>query len=462
MASVTANPYLQGNFAPIRQETTAEDLTVVGELPIELSGMFVRNGPNPQFPPKGQYHWFDGDGMLHAVHLQQGKAAYRNRYIRTQGFQVEQQAGQAIWTGLLEPVQVDNPYGPYKNTANTALVRHSDRLLALWEGGTPHAISVPNLETIGIYTFQGQLTCPFTAHPKIDPKTREMMFFGYQLFEPPYLHYGTVSADGELQRIISIDLPVGVMMHDFAITEHYTIFLDFPLTFRPERAQQGEPMMMFERDRPTRIGILPRHGDNNDIVWLESSPAYAFHVLNAYEQGDEVILIACRQSSTDVLAANSSNPDDPEANIPFLHRWRINLSTKTVQEERLDEIPCEFPRINEQYMGRPTRYGYAGQIVPGSIPLFDGILKFDFQRGSTQTHAFGEGRYGGEAVFVPRPQASAEDDGWLMTFVHDEGEQTSELVVIDAQAIADEPVARVLIPQRVPYGFHATWLGLAQ
>ena len=228
--TASLNPYLADNFAPVQTESTADQLSVLGEIPLELNGMFVRNEPNPQFPPVGTYHWFDGDGMLHGVRIQDGKASYRNRYIRTQGFEQERRAGRALFGGLLQPLQ-----GGFKNVANTAIVWHRERLLALWEGGEPHAIAVPSLETLGSHTFGGKLTSPVTAHPKIDPVTKEMMFFGYSLAQPPHVKYSIVSSDGKLLRTVPIELPVGVMMHDFAITEHYTIFMDLPLTFRRER-----------------------------------------------------------------------------------------------------------------------------------------------------------------------------------------------------------------------------------
>jgi carotenoid cleavage dioxygenase len=417
--------------------------------------MFVRNGPNPQHQPIGQYHWFDGDGMLHGVEINNGQAIYRNRYVRTRGWKIENEAGKAVWSGLLEPPQMDNPYGPGKNTANTALVWHAGKLLALWEGGAPHDIQLPELATIGEYTYNNKLISPFTAHPKVDPVTGEMMFFGYS-FAPPYLQYGIVSAQGEILKTVPIEIPMGVMMHDFAITENYTIFMDLPLTFSPERMQRGEAMMMFESDRPSRFGILPRHGDNSNIRWFETSSCYIFHTMNAYEDGDEIILIACRMSSTTVLETGSST--DPTANIPLLHRWRFNLSTGTVTEEILDEVPAEFPRVNENLLGRKTQYGYAGKMANSPVPLFDGVIKYNLNNGKTQTHEFGQGRYGGEAVFAPCQNAISEDDGWLITFVHDENSQTSELVVINAQDITSEPVARVIIPQRVPYGFHGAWV----
>lgn len=461
MVSTAVNPFLDGNFAPVHEEITADELTVIGQLPEDLRGMFVRNGPNPQFSPIGQYHWFDGDGMLHGVLLSQGKASYHNRYVRTKGYKIEHDAGHAIWSGLLEPPQMDNPHGPGKNTANTALIWHAGQLLALWEGGEPHAIQAPGLETVGSYTYNGKLASPFTAHPKVDPVTGEMMFFGYSMVEPPYLQYSLVAANGELLWTVPIDLPIGVMMHDFAITENYTIFMDLPLTFSRERMQRGEPALMFEHDSPSRFGIIPRHGDNSSIRWFESPACYVFHTLNAYEEGDEVVLIACRMSSTNVLIAHESLRD-PDGDIPRLHQWRFNLSTGEVREERLDDVPSEFPRVNEQFLGRKTQYGYTAKMAPTPVPLMDGLIKYDFDSGNSQVHQFGKGRYGGEAVFVPRTSAAIEDDGWLVTFVYDTKEETSELVVVNAQEMTAEPVARVIMPQRVPYGFHGAWVSQEQ
>jgi carotenoid cleavage dioxygenase len=214
---------------------------------------------------------------------------------------------------------------------------------------------------------------------------------------------------------------------------------------------------MFESQRPSRFGIVPRHGDNSNIRWFESPACYVFHTLNAYEEGDEVVLVACRMKSTAVLISEQT-PGENEGDTARLYQWRFNLSTGAVREEALDDRASDFPRINEQYMGRPMRYGYAAKFAPSPVPLFDGLIKYDLSNGSSQTHEFGAGRYGGEAVFAPRTGATAEDDGWLITFVYDEGSETSELVVVDARYVTAEPVARVIIPQRVPYGFHGAWV----
>ena len=459
MPTTQVNPYLDGNFAPQDREITSDTLTVIGELPPELSGMFLRNGPNPQFSPTGQYHWFDGDGMIHGVRIHNGQAQYQNRYVRTRGWQIEHEAGRAIWSGILEPPQMDNPYGPTKNTANTALVWHASTMLATWEGGAPYAIDLPTLDTFSEYTYDGKLTSSFTAHPKIDPMTGEMMFFGYS-FAPPYLQYGVVSSTGELLKIVPIELPMAVMMHDFAITENYTIFMDLPLTFSPPRMQRGEPLLMFESNRPSRFGILPRHGDNSNIRWFEAPACYVFHTLNAYERGDEVVLVACRMDSTNVLMSQDS-ASSPEGSIPKLHQWRFNLKTGTISETMLDDAATDFPRVNENFLGRETQYGYAGRMARGSMPLFDGIVKYNLKSNKSQIHEFKSECYGGEAVFAPHPNAQNEDEGWLITFVYNSKEDTSELVIIDATDLT-EPVARVLIPQRVPYGFHGTWISNSQ
>jgi len=457
MVMTTINPYLEGNFAPVHQEITTDTLQVIGELPPDLSGIFVRNGANPQWEPIGQYHWFDGDGMLHGVRIHNGKATYRNRYVKTQGWKIEQAEGKPIWSGLMEPPQMDNPRGSYKNTANTATVWHNGQLLALWEGGAPYAVKLPELETIGEYTYNGKLASAFTAHPKVDPVTGEMMFFGYSPFKPPYLQYSVVSVAGELLRTESIDLPIGVMMHDFAISENYTIFMDLPVTFDSQRVERGEPLILFESERPSRFGILPRHGNNCDVRWFESSACFVPHTLNAYEEEEEIVLSGCRMKDSGLLESVQSF-DQQEGVYRPLCEWRFNLKTGLAQETILDDVPIEFPRVNEQLLGRKTRYGYTARVANNPILLFDALIKYDFSRGQSETLEFGVGRYGGDIVFVPRPHAKTEDDGWLLTLVHDEGSGISELIVLNAQDVTSGPVAQVLIPQRVPYGFHATWV----
>lgn len=258
------------------------------------------------------------------------------------------------------------------------------------------------------------------------------------------------------------------MMHDFAITENYTLFLDMPLTFRPMRIMLGQLPIKFEAENPSRIGILPRHGDNRTIRWFEISTSMLYHVGNAWEEGDEVVLLSTRTPDTYLFIPQEDNGEggDTEFEHFRMYRYRINLVTGTVKEELLNnlDVATEFPRINDELTGRKTRYMYASRQATYMRPrlLLDGLIKYDLETGSSQIHEFGRGRFGGDSAFAPRPGGTAEDDGWLLTMIWDAVEKRSELWVIDAQKFTNEPVARILMPQRVPYGFHAAWISEAQ
>ncbi len=466
-ASTAANLFLQGNFGPVREEITADNLTVIGELPPEMDGMFVRNGPNAQFPPIKNYHVFEGDGMLHGVRIREGRASYRNRYIRTPYWKAENTAGRALFGSFLDRPNLAMLFRlmrnavkglpMIKNTANTALVCHDGRLLALWEGGEPYEIQAPELETVGAYTYDGKLKHQFTAHPKIDPVTGELLFFGYSMVKP-LVQYGVVSAKGEIARITSIELPRPVVMHDFAVTPRYTIFLDVPLTVSLRRLLRGQPLFKFEPERGARFGVLPRYGREQEIKWFEVSPCFVFHTLNAYEDGDEVVLLACRTKGfpdSFFMPQTGKVGDAPISKefAPVMCRWRLNLKNGSAREEVVDDVPTDFPRVNDGLVGSQTQYGYALNVRE-----YNELLKYDFGQGRSERHCHGKMRIGGEGVFVPRTNARTEDDGWLVTYVHDEETGTSELIVIEVRDFTAPPVARVRIPTRVPYGFHGTWI----
>lgn len=453
------SPFLQGNFAPVHEETTADRLAVIGKLPDGLAGMFVRNGPNPQFTPKGRYHWFDGDGMLHGVRIQDGRASYRNRYVRTAGWEEERVAGKSLYTGLAEPLDLSRVVqggAPFKNAANTALVWHDDRLLALWEGGEPHEVRVPELSTVGPFDYDRRLKHPFTAHPKVDSASGEMMFFGYSALTS-FVQYSVVDATGQLQSTTGVKLRRPVMMHDFAVTERHSIFMDLPTVFSMAARESKGDMLQYRPELGARIGVLPRHAGGSEIRWFDVAPCFVFHTLNAYEEGDEIVLLACRMTEyPSVVAVGSSQPQSMSnplnAVATTLHRWRLNLRTGGAREETVDDRSCDFPRHAEPLLGRPIRFGYAMALDNGAQ------LKFDLAAGGTSLHDHGPDRFGGEGVFVPKPGAKAEDDGWLLTFVYDGPTQRSELAVIDARDFTAEPLARVQIPARVPHGFHGLWL----
>ncbi len=452
------NPHLQGNNRPVYEEVTAADLEVIGEIPADISGNFLRTGPNPYYvPDESRYHIFDGDGMLHGVHISGGKATYRNRFVDSAGLREERSAGHWIYPGL-------NMFGDYiakgempgsKNTGNTAMVFHQGQLYTMMEGGTPYRISLPDLSTEGEHDFDGTLTHHFTAHPKVDAESGEMMTFGYGI-TPPYLTYSVVDPDGRARHTTEITIPKPIMMHDCAITENYTIFPDLPLVFDFEKMMSGGGFVNWDPDNGCRIGIVPRRGDDTNIRWFDIEESFLFHVANAWEEGDEVVFQACRSDRGGIVTAEGADVRDQ---LGQLHEWRFNMSTGEVASKAIDrEFYCDFPRIHDDLVGRKNRYTYAARFRIADMPVFDGEMKYDNETGAIEVHAFGPDCESGEAVFAPRQNASAEDDGYVICFVYDKKTDSSECHIVDAQNFTAEPVARIKLPQRVPHGFHAAWV----
>lgn len=464
------NPYLLGMYAPVHTEIDSGELAVLGEIPADLHGVYLRNGPNPRFAPEGRYHWFDGDGMVHAVHFADGQARYRNRWVRTAAFQAESEAGRALWRGVMENPKA-NPFGNshglnIKDSANTDLTFHRGQLLATWYlCGTPYAIDPLSLETLGAQDFLGTLVGDMMAHPKVDERTGELFWFDYGP-RPPYLRYGVIGADGATSHVTDIALPGPRMPHDMAITENYAVLMDLPLVADPEAARQGRHRIVFDRSMPARFGVLPRYADGSRVRWFEASPCYIYHVVNAWESGEEIVLDVCRVRRPQPSAAAST----PLAKmLSYLrldaqwYRYRFNLRSGATTESEMDDANTEFPSIDSRLVGRESRYAYNVHISPESTVAFDGLVRYDTVSGARSEHFFGPGRWGSEAPFAPRESSTggrpgADDDGYLVTFVQDERENRSEVDIFDAADLAAGPVARVLLPQRVPLGFHATWV----
>jgi carotenoid cleavage dioxygenase len=457
------SPYLQGNYAPIQTEITADLAVVSGALPSDLEGVFARNGSNPRFEPKGRYHWFDGDGMIHAVEIGNGAAVYRNRYVRTAGLAADEAAGECGWTGILEPPDFGRPGGPFKDTANTDLVFHAGQLLAVWWlGGDPHVVRLPDLATLGVQDYAGKRTTGLSAHPKVDPVSGELLWFDYQPM-PPYLTYGVVSPTGELVHQVEIDLPGPRLQHDLAITPSWTILMDMSMMWDPDALARGKVRLGFFPDSPTRFGLIPRFGTNAEVRWFDAAPMFMYHTVNAWEEGDEVVLVGCRIDQP----FTGSAPDDGRVVpaiatlrlAPAFHEWRFDLRTGTCRERELDDVYAEFPRMDNRRLGQPSRYSYHQRCAESETLLFDGVIKYDYADGcAASTCAYPAGWFGGETVFAPRVDSRGEDDGYLMTFVVEEATGTSELWIVDAQRMTDGPVCRLAVPQRVPTGYHTWWV----
>jgi carotenoid cleavage dioxygenase-like enzyme len=466
-----ARAYLDGPYAPVQTEHTVDDLEVVaGALPADLDGLFVRNGSNPAFDPPGRYHWFDGDGMVHGVRFGNGAASYRNRWVRTAGLEADLDAGRARLGGILEQPDFSVPGGPFKDTGNTDLVAHAGRLFALWWlSGAVHELDPTTLDTLGPCDFDGTLPVSMNAHPKVDPATGELVFTSYSML-PPYLHHGVVGPDGTVTDLVPIDLPGARLQHDLAITPRFSVLFDMSMMFDPDLLAQGRTKVRFYRDLPSRIGILPRHGGGDDVRWFEVEPFFMYHVVNAHEEGDTVVLRGCRMA--DPLVGDPDNAHTAVARSrtiphlghlrlePVLWEWRCDLVTGTVSEGPLDDTVAEFPRIDDRHMGQPVRWSWSPTFADRPTLAFDGLVRHDLTTGATTTWRHPEGWLGNEAVFAPSsdPRRTDDGDGYLVTFVSEEHTGVSEVHVFDATDLAAGPVTRLGVPVRVPLGYHTEWM----
>ena len=437
--------HLRGNGAPVAEERTVTELTVTGTIPSELDGRYVRNGANPVTGVSA--HPFFGDGMVHGVRLRDGAVEwYRNRYVRTP-FVADPTVD------ILDPSVIMDMTA---SKANTHVVGHAGRILALEEGHFPYVLD-GDLTTVGPLDFAGALAGSFTAHPKICPVTGELLAFGYSVLEP-YLRYLRVSAAGELVQTEAITVGGPTMMHDFNVTEHHVVFMDLPAVFDLELAMRGEMPIHWSDTYPARLGVMPRTGTDADVRWFDIDPCYVFHPMNAYEDGDRIVLDVARLSHV----WRESMMDFPS---PELWRWTIDTTTGRVTEEQVDDRPAEFPRVPDARVGLRHRYGYM-MAIPDSASYEDAssqhgaLLKYDRDTGARTAIELGRGVIPGEPVFAPRDGATAEDDGYLMTFVYDADTDTSRYVVFDAATMDDDPVASVDLP-RIPFGFHGSWIPAA-
>ena len=461
------HPYLNGPWTPNFTEYSATEMEVIGEIPKDIDGVYIRNTENPVQQPIGHYHPFDGDGMLHSMVFKDGKAEYRNRFVRTKGFEAEQQAGEAIWAGIANnPNKSKQPgwgaQGHVKDSSSTDVVVHAGKILTtFWQCGDGYRLDPLTLEQHGAESWtppQG-----ISAHPKVDERTGEMLFFNYSK-EPPYQHYGVVNRDNELVHYTAIPLPGPRLPHDMAFSENYSILVDMPLFWDPDLLKTNKHRAKFYPDMPTRFGIVPRYGSAEEVVWFEASATYVLHWMNAYEEGDEIILDGYFQDNPDPEPVAGVPPvvGKMMANIAVssfqskLHRWRFNLKSGEVKEQRLDDRALEFGTFNQEYAGRKSRYLYSLWGEPDWF-LFSGIVKHDLESGESWSLPFGEQRFGSEAPFAPRIDAKDEDDGYLVSFVTDMKLDRSECVLIDAKDIEAGPVCRIILPHRICSGTHATW-----
>ncbi len=466
--SPSDHPYLNGAWTPNFDEYDADDMEIIGEIPTDIDGVYVRNTENPVHDSIGHYHPFDGDAMLHAIRIKEGRAEYKNRFIRTKGFEDEAEAGKALWIGFM-----GNPkdstrkgwgaHGHVKDSSSTDVLVHDGEILStFWQCGEGYRLDPESLDTLGVQDWVPK--DGVSAHPKADARTGDLLFFNYST-KAPYMHYGVVDADSKLKHYIPVELPGPRLPHDMAFSENYSVLNDFPLFWSKEFLDQGLYFPMYDPTMKSRFGIVPRYGKPEDVQWFEADPTYVLHFTNCYEEGDEVVLDGYFQDDP-FPAPLETMPDkykffasnlDMHSLKTHLHRWRFNLKTGETREERLcDAEFVEFGTINPSYLTEKNRYVYSAESEKDWF-LFRGLVKHDLETKTVQKYAFGDQRFGSEAPFIPRKNAKSEDDGYLISFITDMKLNRSECVILDARDISKGPVCQIILPHRICSGTHAVW-----
>lgn len=465
------HPYRSGPWRPQVTEYDAADLDVTGELPDDLAGVYLRNTENPLRPPVQRYHPFDGDGMIHAISFGGGTASYHNRFVRTAGLEAEEEAGETLWAGLAERPEVARRPGGWgargrmKDASSTDVVVHGGLALSsFFQCGDLYQLDPLTLADRGRATWGGAFPDGrgVSAHARVDEHSGELMFFNYATTEP-YLSYGVVDSERRVTHHVPIDLPGPRLPHDLAITEHYTVLNDLPLFWDPQLLGRGRYAARFHPDLPSRLGVLPRHGDPEEIRWFDADPTYVLHWANAYEEGDEVVVDGFFQGCPEPTDLGEHGPAErmfrflaADVLRTTLHRWRLDLRTGRCREVDLTDRISEFGMINGRHRGRPHRYVYATTNPPGWFCM-DGIVRHDTRTGDVDEYRFGPGVYCSETAVAPRVGSTAEDDAYLVTITIDVERDCSEGVVFDARALGDGPIATVRLPERVSSGTHAFW-----
>ena len=440
--ATSANPFLTGVHAPMAEELTIEDLPVVGTIPAALDGRYLRIGPNPMAADPEKYHWFVGDGMIHGLRIENGRALwYRNRWVRSE----------AVSQALGEP-RTEGPRHLF-DTVNTNVVGFAGRTLGLVEAGSTPVEIGETLETLRYTDFDGTLHGSFTAHPHVDPLTGEMHGICYDAGNPTTIRYVAVEGEGRVRREVEIPVEHGPMIHDCAITGRFVIILDLPVTFSLDAAMTGHPFpYRWNPSHAARVGLLPREGEAADIIWCPVDPCYVFHAANAYDAPDGRVIL-------DVAVHDrmfSDSRTGPDSERSGLERWTIDPQARTVERRTIDATPQEFPQPDERRFGLPYRYAYAMALTGPFLGAC--LFKHDLESGARQIHDFGPDRHPGEFVFVPAHPQASEDEGWVIGLVIDAAAETTDLVILDARNFEGAPQASIHLPHRVPPGFHGNWV----
>ena len=461
---LSAFPYLQGNYAPVSEERdlSEKQLKIEGEFPVSLTGAYMRDGANVAFQPNHYVYPLDGDGMVHAVYFKDGHVEYKNRWVETSHLMTERKFDRTLYgsVGKMLPVPQEvidagGEANPVRNTANTNVIYHGDKLLAMWEGGFPHLLN-SDLSTVGLYDYDGALKPgdALTAHPKVCPGTGQLVSC-VQRWDSPNYWVQIFNARGAHVRTIPVTFERKGIVHDLQITDNYVVIFYAPAFHSLEKAMKGENPFMWEPELGTKIIAIPRSGRGENIVF-ETDAFFSWHFCNGFERDGKIVIDYVWINS---IPFTQEQGTGVEKQPRRMHRMTLDPVTKQVQDEEFSDVFCEFSRVDERRMGKAYRYGFAAASNRdwGDAHGYNCTARFDFKTGETSLWEYGPEANAGEPVHVPNPDSEREEDGWVMCFVHNPGEGAF-LSILNAGDFVNGPVAKVHIPGRVPNGFHANWM----
>ncbi|XP_045799446.1 carotenoid 9,10(9',10')-cleavage dioxygenase-like isoform X1 [Trifolium pratense] len=499
----------KSNFAPVEELGEAILVTCIqGRIPSHFpEGVYIRNGPNPLFGGlkstnsifgKSSHIWVEGEGMLHALYFQKSsngswKIHYNNKHVETETYNLEKQRNKPLFLPAIEgnSMAILSAYffnwlrsgKANKYISNTNVFEHSGKFYSIAESHMPQEIDILSLKTLKNWDLSADWNRPFTSHPKKAPITGELVTLGVEPIKP-YAVVGIISADGKkLVHKVDIKLNRCSLCHDIGVTQRYNVIMDFPLTIDLNRLLRGGQLIKYDKKDYARIGVMPRYGDANSVKWFQVEPNCTFHIINSFEDGNEVVVRGCR--SLDSLIPE---PDPSSNEFDWLSRcyeWRLNMQTGEVKEKD----PCgdkvvymDFPMINEKYVGLKHRFAYTQIVDPiassttQDVPKYGGLAKLYFEESCEELsmskrekdepikmeyHMFEKNTFCSGSAFLARDEGVEEDDGWIIAFVHNEDTNTSQVHIIDTKNFSSETVAKIEMPCRVPYGFHGAFMPIS-
>ena len=464
------NPYLIGPHEPIREELDSPELECIGDIPKDFSGIYLRNGPNQRHAPYGLHHWFDGDGMIHSAEFKEGKVRYRNKWIKTKSLSKESEEGKSIWPGLMDTPDRDlkTSWGSdlwLKDNSNTDIAIHAGKAITtFYQCGEAYQLDPVTLNTLGSIDLESQGARLMSAHCMTDESNGDLLFFDYAV-KPPYMTYGVINKDSQLVNFTPIELPGARLPHSMAYTPNYSILMDLPMFWDPELLDKDIHKVSFYPEMQSRFGILDRMASGDTIRWFDAEPCYIYHIVNSWEEENEVILDVCRMSSPVPSQEVRQKLSGPYGTMlawlkldACYHRYRFNLETGETKEERKEDLLSEFPVINNRYGGLPSRYSYHVTLADTDVILFDALVKMDSLTGTSQKFKFPEGCFGSEMQFAPRHNSNTEDDGYLISFVTNMESMKGEIQIFPAEDLSKGPICRLIVPQQIPPGFHSSFV----